>query len=57
MAMLLDANDRHWLAVRTRRELFDALIAELDSDSLSDLLDLAAVVFGCEADAVVIFEG
>lgn len=56
MTIFLDADDQHWMIANSRRELYNALIAKLDPESISDLTDLAAVVFGCEVDSVAIIE-
>lgn len=56
MTIFLDADDQHWMIANSRRELYNALIAKLDPESISDLTDLAAAVFGCEVDSVAIME-
>ncbi|MGC2865971.1 hypothetical protein ACMG4H_14070 [Corynebacterium glutamicum] len=56
MTIFLDADDEHWLVAQTRRELFDALMARLNPDSLDDLYRLAGAAFDCEVDAVKITE-
>lgn len=56
MTIFLDADDQHWMIANSRQELYNALIAKLDPESISDLIDLAAAVFDCEVEAVAIFE-
>lgn len=56
MTIFLDADDEHWLVAQTRRELFDALIARLNPESIDDLYRLASAALDCDMDAVKIIE-
>lgn len=56
MTIFLDADDRHWIVARDRKELFDLLISQLSPDRLGDLYRLAAAALDCEEDSIAIIE-
>ena len=56
MTIFLDADDRHWIVARNRRELYDALLDHISIDDDSDLTRLAAACLDCEIDAVAWLE-
>ncbi|AGG66857.1 hypothetical protein [Corynebacterium callunae] len=57
MTIFLDADDKHWILARDRRELDNVLLERIDSDDDDHLLRLAVACLGCEDEDVMWVEG